>query len=464
MSPCATATVVIVREGKSRKFVRAVEQITFNGGYAAETGQPVLYVTERCVFRRTAQGMVLDEVAPGIDIERDILAHMDFVPIIDAPRPMDARIFRDEPMQLEDTLLGLGLAQRISYDPSRNTVFLNLEGMHVRTRDDVDRVRRVVEDLCQQVGKKVALVVNYDNFEIDPAVADTYAAMIRYMETHYYTTASRYTTSAFLRLKLGEALSRRRVAPHIFETADEAHAFVRDDPMAPPLDPQVAAVLEKIRLAGNPEYWQMTPAQARDWHNRKAGILDIRPSRCTRWRTASCRASRPPCRCASTRPRASQSPLPVLVWLHGGGHVVGQPAELRRALSQARAVRPTASWCPSTYRLAPEHKFPAGVSTASRHSNGRPTRGEIGGDARASRSAATAPAESRRRCARSSRATRASRARLPAPRVSADGPDEDSPSHHALAKATCSRARSSSGSTITTVRAIPIATTSATRR
>lgn len=51
--------------------------------------------------------------------------------------------------------------------------------------------------------------------------------MVRYMETHYYTTASRYTTSAFLRLKLGEALARRRVAPHIFETADEAHAFVQ---------------------------------------------------------------------------------------------------------------------------------------------------------------------------------------------------------------------------------------------
>jgi propionate CoA-transferase len=106
---------------------------------------------------------------------------MDFAPIVDNPRTMDSRIFRDEPMQLEDTLLGLSLAERISYDPARNTVFLNLEGMQVRTRDDVDRVRRVVEDLCQQVGRKVALVVNYDNFEIDPAVADTYAAMIRYM-------------------------------------------------------------------------------------------------------------------------------------------------------------------------------------------------------------------------------------------------------------------------------------------
>ena len=44
-----------------------------------------------------------------------------------------------------------------------------------------------------------------------------------------------------------------------------------------PLDPQVQAVLDKIRDAGNPEYWQMTPAQARDWHNRKAGLLDVKP-------------------------------------------------------------------------------------------------------------------------------------------------------------------------------------------
>jgi hypothetical protein len=114
-----------------------------------------------------------------------------------------------------------------SYDAERNTLFLNLEGMHVRNRDDVDRVRRVVEEKCQAVGKKVALVVNYDNFVIDAAVADTYATMVRYMETHYYTTSSRYTTSAFLRMKLGEALARRRVAPHIFETADEAHAYVQ---------------------------------------------------------------------------------------------------------------------------------------------------------------------------------------------------------------------------------------------
>ena len=85
----------------------------------------------------------------------------------------------------------------------------------------------LAEDLA--LGRKVALIVNYDDFRIDAAVADTYAAMVRYMETHYYTTASRYTTSAFLRLKLGEALTRRRVAPHIFETRDEAQAFVQSE-------------------------------------------------------------------------------------------------------------------------------------------------------------------------------------------------------------------------------------------
>jgi len=87
-------------------------------------------------------------------------------------------------------------------------------------------VRRAVEERVQSIGQKVALIVNYDDVTIDPAVADTYAAMVRYMEMHYYTTSTRYTTSAFLRLKLGEALSRRKVAAHIFETSEEAHAFV----------------------------------------------------------------------------------------------------------------------------------------------------------------------------------------------------------------------------------------------
>jgi propionate CoA-transferase len=225
--------VRIAREGRSRKFVKKVGQVTFNGAYAAENEQAVLYVTERCVFRRTKAGMELAEVAPGIDVKRDILAQMDFKPIVRHVGTMDARIFRDEPMQLDETLLGLGMAQRLSYDKERNMLFLNMEGLHIKSRDDVDRVRRVIEERTQDIGRKFALVVNYDGFMIDASVSDTYAAMVRYMEMHYYTTAVRYTTSAFMRMKLGEALGRRRVSPHIFETPEEAHAQVaQGDPGA----------------------------------------------------------------------------------------------------------------------------------------------------------------------------------------------------------------------------------------
>jgi propionate CoA-transferase len=218
-------TLRILREGRSHKFINRVEQITFSGSYAAEIGQSVLYVTERCVLRRTAEGVELVEVAPGVDIERDILAQMDFRPILRDPQPMDLRIFQPAPMGLEPMLLGLGLADRISYDAERNTLFLNLEGFKVRTTEDVDLIRREMEGRCRAIGRKVALIVNYDSFVLDPVVTDAYFSMITYMQGRYYTTASRYTTSVFMRLKLGAGLAERALAPHVFETLPEAQAF-----------------------------------------------------------------------------------------------------------------------------------------------------------------------------------------------------------------------------------------------
>ena len=212
-------------EGKLPKFIEKVEHITFSGDYAAETDQPVIYVTERCVFRRTKLGMELVEVAPGINIERDILAHMGFKPIVNDPKPMDPRILLVEIMGLEQILLGLTLAERISYDQLRNILFLNLEGFQVRTVDDVDLVRREMEMQCRAIGRKVALVVNYDGFQLDPVVSDAYFSMITYMQSRYYSSASRYTTSAFMRMKLGSGLAERNLKPHVFETPAEAHAF-----------------------------------------------------------------------------------------------------------------------------------------------------------------------------------------------------------------------------------------------
>ncbi len=93
----------IVREGRERKFVEKVQQITFSGELAVENGQPALYVTERCVFQITPDGLELREVAPGIDIDRDILRHMDFKPVVRNPVLMDARIFWPEKMNLKRT-------------------------------------------------------------------------------------------------------------------------------------------------------------------------------------------------------------------------------------------------------------------------------------------------------------------------------------------------------------------------
>ncbi|OHC57579.1 MAG: acyl CoA:acetate/3-ketoacid CoA transferase, partial [Pseudomonadales bacterium RIFCSPLOWO2_02_FULL_63_210] len=94
----------IVQDGALRKFVAEVEQRTFAGRLAAERGQPVLYVTERCVFQLTRDGLELIEIAPGVDLERDILARMDFMPIVRQPALMDARLFRPQPMGLRDAL------------------------------------------------------------------------------------------------------------------------------------------------------------------------------------------------------------------------------------------------------------------------------------------------------------------------------------------------------------------------
>ncbi|MGH3588724.1 MAG: hypothetical protein ACRDQ0_20640, partial [Pseudonocardia sp.] len=91
--------LTIVREGRNRKFVDAVTEISFNGELAARKGQSVRYITERAVFALTPEGLELIEVAPGIDVERDVLAHMDLKPAVREPLAvMDRRLFLDEPM------------------------------------------------------------------------------------------------------------------------------------------------------------------------------------------------------------------------------------------------------------------------------------------------------------------------------------------------------------------------------
>lgn len=91
----------IIQEGRARKFIQAVDQITFSADYAISKGQPVMYITERAVFELRPEGVVLTEIAPGIDLEKDVLAHLDFIPVIASDlKKMDARIFNHGPMGL----------------------------------------------------------------------------------------------------------------------------------------------------------------------------------------------------------------------------------------------------------------------------------------------------------------------------------------------------------------------------
>ncbi|MCL5983036.1 MAG: acyl CoA:acetate/3-ketoacid CoA transferase [Firmicutes bacterium] len=89
----------IVQEGRQKKYVQTVDQITFSGDYARERGKEVLYITERAVFALRPEGLTLTELAPGVDLERDVLSQMAFKPLLaEQITLMDPKIFRQEKM------------------------------------------------------------------------------------------------------------------------------------------------------------------------------------------------------------------------------------------------------------------------------------------------------------------------------------------------------------------------------
>ena len=225
----------LLREGRTTKFVREVEHRTFSGRLAVQRRQPVLFITERCVFRLVDEGLELVEVAPGIDVERDVLARMDFRPLIKQPPAlMDARIFRLEAMGLRAELLRLPLNQRFIFDTQRQIFFANFEGVTVRDAADVAEIRAALEASLQPIGHKVPAFVDYDDFNVLPEALDAYVNMVQDIAARHYSRVSRYATSAFLRSKLGEALAQRGVAPHIFESASQAVQYLAEHEPGPP--------------------------------------------------------------------------------------------------------------------------------------------------------------------------------------------------------------------------------------
>src|SRR5262249_49165272 len=140
----------------------------------------------------------------------------------DEPKMMDERLFRDELIGLKDDLLTVPLEARFIYDADRNIFFLNMEGVSVYTTADADAIVAEIEKRLAAVGKKVHVAVNYDTFYLAPDLADLYASAVRSLADRYYEGVTRYTTSSFMRLKLSGHLNERGLAPHIYESRQEA--------------------------------------------------------------------------------------------------------------------------------------------------------------------------------------------------------------------------------------------------
>jgi propionate CoA-transferase len=220
-------------KGATRKFINEVEHRTYSGEYAALRGQEALFVTERCVFRLVLDGgmsgLELVEIAPGVEVERDILAHMDFKPAISADlKPMDARIFSPLAMNWRADFLALPLEQRLVYDAQQELFFVNFEGFEVGDAATIDRICAMVAERLAPLGRKVPAVINYDNFSIVPDLLDDYVAAVNGLAERYYSKVTRYAHSTFMRASLGRAFRRIEKDAALFANSAEALLRLKD--------------------------------------------------------------------------------------------------------------------------------------------------------------------------------------------------------------------------------------------
>eukprot|EP01125_Pyxidicula_operculata_P013518 TRINITY_DN4485_c0_g1_i3.p1 TRINITY_DN4485_c0_g1~~TRINITY_DN4485_c0_g1_i3.p1 ORF type:complete len:719 (-),score=195.32 TRINITY_DN4485_c0_g1_i3:259-2415(-) len=211
---CENGKLVIVKEGKVKKFVKSLLEVSFSGKEATKRGQNILYVTERAVFKRVPKGLELIEIAPGVDLKKDILDQMDFEPIIRQPlKVMDVRIFNGDPMGLEGDWFETDLQSRLLFNKEKKTLFIDFSGITVKSKEDVREIRSVLEtnikSFMAEVNDKINVVVNYDGFDCRKEVTEMYAAMVQDLQSKYYKDVQRYGSHAFRRIQLGDTLNLR---------------------------------------------------------------------------------------------------------------------------------------------------------------------------------------------------------------------------------------------------------------
>jgi propionate CoA-transferase len=212
----------ILEEGPAAKFRSAVGEVTFSGQFARRRNQTVWYITERCVFRLASDGLELVEVASGLDVEKDVLAQMDFRPAV-APTlaVMDEGLFAPGLLGLR-TRPPIPLRDRLSYDSAQNLLFCNFEGLVLDTAADAEVLANALDERFEEVGKPVHVITNYDNFSLNPSAEPRFFEMIADNE-RYVLSRTRYSSNAFFRRRLGRQFTEARLEHRLYGTFDDAH-------------------------------------------------------------------------------------------------------------------------------------------------------------------------------------------------------------------------------------------------
>ncbi|KNC85349.1 hypothetical protein SARC_02471 [Sphaeroforma arctica JP610] len=218
----------IEREGAIKKFVNDTYEVTFSGDEAVRRGQHTLYVTERAVFKRSSAHPILEliEIAPGLDLERDVLSAMEFRPVISPDlKTMDPRLFKFEKMGLRRDMTGVSLSDRAQYHEDDHTLLLDLSGVTVSQPEELRRFEsdlKALFDPLKAAGGKFNAVINYDGFDCWQPIEKDYRKMVEEMEENYYLSSRRFTGNSFRRFKLGKSINVHKWNPEeMFNAFDE---------------------------------------------------------------------------------------------------------------------------------------------------------------------------------------------------------------------------------------------------
>jgi propionate CoA-transferase len=191
----------IRRDGAVIKFVDEVEHVTFSGERARATGQSVVYVTERCVLRLGCGGLVLTEIAPGADLERDLLAKMSFRPQIATDlHEMDAAIFSHARLGLAERP-PLTLEARVEYRADHDLILLRLGGLAIDAPGDAEAIVGALDQRLREIERGDTVIVDCDGFELGHPGATRFLQLLR--DCGRSGSWAWYCSDTLLRRKLG---------------------------------------------------------------------------------------------------------------------------------------------------------------------------------------------------------------------------------------------------------------------